>query len=119
MNFQEKLMEASSELRARATAFATGALDVARARADVAAKRVDGLKQSLAVLTVAGRALNEVAQRHASRFVQENSALAREAGKDLGTLARSTYATLSGRKTSPKRKTRSSATRKRASAKAA
>jgi hypothetical protein len=118
MNFQERLIEASSELRARATAFTAAALDVARARADVAAKRVDLLKSSFATLSVAGRELNKVAQRHTSRFVKENSALAVAAGKDVGALARSTYATLSGRKVSAKaRKPR--ATRKRASSKAA
>jgi hypothetical protein len=119
MNFQERLIEASSELRARASALAATALDVARARVDVAGKRVDVLKESLETLSVAGRALNKVAQRHAARFVKENSALASDAGKELGTLARSTYATLAGRKPARKtRKPRSSASRKRASAKA-
>jgi hypothetical protein len=119
MNFQERLIEASSELRARASAFTTAALDVARARAGVAAKRVNVLKGSFATLTVAGLELNKVAQRHASRFVKENSAIAVAAGKDFGSLARTTYATLSGRKTPAKsRKPRASATRKR-SAKAA
>jgi len=98
MNFQERLIEASSELRARATALTTAALDVARARADVAAKRVDVLKGSFATLSVAGRELNKVAQRHASRFVKENSAIALAAGKDVGALARSTYESLAGRK---------------------
>ena len=120
MNIQERLIEASSELRARASAFTTAALDVARARADVAAKRVDLLKGSLATLTVAGRELNKVAQRHASRFVKENSAIAFAAGKDFRTLARTTYVTLSGRKPTAKpRKTRASAARKRSTAKAA
>jgi hypothetical protein len=119
MNFQERLIEASSELRARASALAATALDVARARLDVAGKRVDVLKESFGTLTVAGRALNEVAHRHTMRFVKENSALVSDAGKELGTLARSTYATLSGRKpTRAARKPRSSALRKRASAKA-
>jgi len=120
MNFQEKLIEASSELRARASAFTTAALDVARERADVASKRVDLLKGSFATLSIAGRELNKVAQRHASRFVKENSAIAVAAGKDFGALARSTFATLSGRKASTKaRKPRATATRKRASARAA
>ena len=120
MTFQEKIVETSSELRARATQLATAALDVARARADIAAKRVDVLKTSLTTLSVAGRAFNKVAQRHGSRFVKENSAIAVAAGKELGALARSTYASLSGRKTPARtRKARVVARRKRASAKAA
>lgn len=119
MNFQEKLIEASSELRARASAFTTAALDVARERADVASRRVDLLKGSFAKLSIAGRELNKVAQRHASRFVKDNSAIAVAAGKDFGALARSTYATLSGRKTSTKARKPRATTRKRASAKAA
>jgi len=122
MNFQDKLIEASSDLRARAANLTSAALDLARARADVATQRVDVLKDSLATLTVAGRALNKVAQRHASRFVKENSAIAVAAGKEFGALARTTYATLSGRKGAAKRarKTRATrATRKRASSKAA
>lgn len=120
MNLQERIVEASSELRARAARFTIAALDIARARAVVAAKRVDILKTSLATLSGASRELNQVATRHASRFVRENSAIAVAAGKDFGALARSTYATLSGRKPPAKsRKPRVSATRKRASAKAA
>src|SRR5690348_13495014 len=99
MTFQERLIEASSDLRARASAFTTAALDHALKRAGFAAQSVDGLKGSFATLTVAGRELNKVAQRHASRFVKENSALAKAAGKDFGALARSTYSTLSGDKT--------------------
>lgn len=119
MNFQERLIEASSELRARATAFTTAALDVARSRADVAAKRVDVLKDSLATLSIASRELNKVAQRHASRFVKENSALAVAAGKDVGALARSTYASLAGSKKVATKARKPRATRKRATAKAA
>jgi len=122
VNFQEKIVEASSDLRARATRFTTAALDVARARADIAAKRMDVLKTSLAALSLAGRELNKVAQRHASRFVKENSAIAAAAGKDVGALARSTYASLAGRKSATKtkaRKPRATATRKRTSARAA
>ena len=119
MNFQERLFEASSELRARAAAFTTAALDVARARADVAAKRVDLLKGSFTTLSVAGRELNKVAQRHASRFVKENSAIAVAAGKDVGELARSTYASLAGRKTTAKVRKPRAAARKSATKKAA
>ena len=50
MNFQEKLFESTADLRARAAALANVAIDTARARAQVAAKRVDALKGSLAVL---------------------------------------------------------------------
>lgn len=119
MNFQERLLEASSELRARATALATAALDVARSRADVATKRVEVLKGSFATLSVVGRELNKVAQRHASRFVKENSALAVAAGKDVGALARSTYASLAGRQSPEKARKPRAAVRKRASKKAA
>ena len=120
MNFQEKLIEATSELRVRASRLTTAAMDVARDRAGSAARRAQVLKTSLATLSVAGRELNKVAQRHGSRFMKENSALALAAGKDLGALARSTYATLAGRKPAAKvRKPRVAATRKRASAKAA
>jgi hypothetical protein len=118
MNFQEKLIEASSDLRARAATLTNAAFDLARARASVAAKRV-GLKGSFATLTVAGQALNKVAQRHASRFVKENSAIAVAAGKDFGALARSTYATLAGRKAAAKPARKPRATRKRRASKAA
>jgi hypothetical protein len=118
MNFQQRLIEASTDLRTRAAAFGTAALDVARSRAGVTARRVDVLKKSLATLSVAGRALNKVAQRHAARFVKENSAIAVAASKDVSAVARSTYASLSGRKVVAKtRKPR--ATRRRASSKAA
>ena len=119
MNFQEKLIEASSDLRARAATLTNAAFDIARARASVATKRVDGLKGSFATLTVAGQALNKVAQRHASRFVKENSAIAVAAGKDFGALARSTYATLAGRKAAAKPARKPRATRKRTASKAA
>ncbi len=112
MNFQEKLLEASAELRARATAITSAALDLARNRATVAAGRVDVLKGSIATLSDAGRAFNKVAQRHATRFVKENSELALAAGKDVSALARTTYATLAGRKAATKaRKPRASAKR--------
>ena len=119
MNFQERLIEASSDLRARATAITTAALDIARARADVAAKRVDVLKSSLSTLSAAGRELNKVAQRHASRFVRENSSLALASGKDVGALARSTYASLADRKVAAKTRKPRAAARKRTTSKAA
>jgi hypothetical protein len=121
MNLQERVFEATADLRTRALALANTALAQARARADVAAKRVGTIKVSLATLSTAGRALNKVARQHAVRFVKQNSAIALDAGKDVSALARSTFATLSGtpgRKS--KRATRVTRTnRKRATAKAA
>jgi hypothetical protein len=112
MNFQEKMFETTADLRSRAAAIANVAVSTARARAETAAKRVKGLKGSIAALTVAGREFNKVARRHAVRFVKENSSIAVEAGKDVSALARNTFATLAkrdaakpkGRKTTVKRK---------------
>ena len=81
MNFQEKLFETTADLRARAAALANVAVATARARAEVAAKRVEALKGSIAVLTVAGREFNKVARRHAVRFVKQNSTIAAEAAQ--------------------------------------
>src|SRR5687767_4571997 len=97
MNLQEKLFESTAQWRARAASLATAALATARAQATQTAKRVDGLKGSIAVLQVTGRDLNTVARRHATRFVKQNRAIAMEAGKDVAALARSTFATLSQR----------------------
>jgi hypothetical protein len=119
MNIQEKLFEASAELRARASALTSAALDVARARAGVATKRVEVLKGSLATLSNARRAFSKVAQRHATRFVKENSQLAVEAGKDVSALARTTYATLAGRATTKAKSRKPRAPGKRATKKAA
>ena len=94
MNFQEKLFETSAELRHRAQAIATTALERARLRADAAAKRVEKLKGSIAILNTAGRELNKVARRHAIRFVQQNSTLASQVRDDVSALARSTITTL-------------------------
>jgi len=117
MNFQEKVFEASAQLRARAEAIAQSAIDKARARAGVASKRVDGFKKSLAVLNDAGRQFNQVARRHASRFVKQNSPLVAAVRKDVSEIARSTFTTLTQRPT-PK-KTRKPATARKRSAKAA
>jgi sugar phosphate isomerase/epimerase len=124
MNFQEKMIETTTELRARAAALATGAIARARVRAQLAAKRVESLKGSISALKVAGRELNKVARRHAVRFVKENSSLAADAGKDVSALARSTYVTLAQRapaKRAPiKRAARkATAARKRTASKAA
>jgi hypothetical protein len=91
MKFQEKLRETTADLRARAVMFANTALPQARARIDA---RVGELKQSFETLSAAGRALNKVARTHTARFVKENSAIATKAGRDVSTLARTTYVTL-------------------------
>ncbi len=124
MNFQEKMFETTADLRASAAALATEAVTSARTRAQIAAKRVEALKGSFAALTVAGRAFNKVARRHAVRFVKENSSLAVDAGKDVSALARTTFATLAkpaaAKRAAAKSKTRkASASRKRAASKAA
>jgi hypothetical protein len=124
MNFQEKMFETTAELRARAAALAAEAIARARSRAQLAAKRVDALKGSISALTVAGRELSKVARHHAVRFVQENSSLAADAGKDVSALARSTYATLAQRaptKRAPTKRTtrKAPAARKRTASKAA
>jgi hypothetical protein len=94
MNFQEKLFETTAELRA------------------LAAKRVQILKGSLATLTVAGRELNQVARRHAVRFVKENSTIAVEAGRDVSALAQSTYTSLVKRQKAGSKSGKTAATRK-------
>jgi hypothetical protein len=101
MNFQEKVFEATADLRARAI------------------KRAEVLKGSLTALTIAGRELNKVARRHAQRFVKENSTLAVEASKDVTALARSTYATLAKRPAATHKARKAPAARKRAARKAA
>ena len=108
MNFQEKLLETTADLRARAMSFANAALPQARARL---AKRVVVLKQSLATLSVAGRAFNEVARAHGARFVKENSAIASKAGRDVSALARTTFATLA-KGTAPKARATATKARK-------
>jgi hypothetical protein len=118
MNFQEKMLESTADLRSRASAIAHVALTTARARAEIAAKRVHGLKSSFAVLTIAGREFNKVARRHATRFVKENSSIAANAGKDVTALARNTYATLTQR-AAPTKARKPPATRKRTTRKAA
>ena len=122
MNFQEKVLEATADLRSRAALLADEALKTARARAGIAAKRVEVLKGSLATLSVASREFNKVARRHAVRFVKENSTLAAAAGKDVSVLARTTFAALAKRPATLKARkpsARKPAARKRASAKAA
>jgi hypothetical protein len=117
MNFQEKLLETTADLRSRAAVLAGAALKTARARAGVAAKRVELLKGSLATLNVASREFNKVARRHAARFIKENSTIATAAGKDVSSLARTTFATLAKRPAA--NKARKPAARKRIGAKSA
>ena len=117
MNFQEKILEATADWRARATAIATAALNEAKVQATTANQRMNQLKGSIAVLGTAGRELNEVARRHGARFLKQNSTLATAASKDISQLARDTYTTLT-RKPAPSKARRSPA-RKRARAKAA
>jgi hypothetical protein len=100
MNFQEKVLEATADLRSRAT------------------RRVEGLKGSLEALTIVGREFNKVARRHAVRFVKQNSVIAAEAGKEVSALARSSFATLTKRDTTRKDRKPAGA-RKRATRKAA
>ena len=113
MNFQEKLFEASAQLRARAEAIAQAAIETARTRADLASQRVDGLKKSLAVLNDAGRQFNQVARRHAKSFVKQNSPLVAAVRKDVSQLARATFATLT-RGPVAKKTRKPAASRKRA-----
>jgi hypothetical protein len=101
MNFQEKVFENTADFRARA------------------AKHVETLKGSLAALKIAGNALSKVARRHGSRFVKENSAIALEAGKEVGALARATFAQLASKPAATARKPRKPVARKRTTAKAA
>jgi hypothetical protein len=96
MNFQEKVFESTAELRA------------------LAAKRIEGLKDSLALLKAAGDDLNQVARRHVGRFVKENRRIALAAGKDLEAFARDTYANFRHQPVAQARKPRKTAARKRA-----
>lgn len=109
MKFQHKVIETTADLRTRAVAFASIALETARARAALAAKRVDGLKTSLTALQAAGREFNKMARRHVTRFVEENSVIALDASKDVTALARSTYSTLARRGATSGRKARKTA----------
>jgi hypothetical protein len=118
MNFQEKVIEASAQLRERAAALADAALGSARERADRAAQRVEGFRKSLIVLNDAGKQLNKVARLHAGRFVKQNSPLVTAVRKDVSELARSTFATLTRapRTGKPARKTATSRRRTRKAA---
>ena len=106
MNFQEKLLEASAELRARAAALAASARETARNRTKL-----------ISVLDGARREFGKVARRHAGQFVKQNSTIAAAVRKDVSELARSTYASLSTRPAA--RKTRRAPAARKRSAKAA
>lgn len=116
MNFQEKLFETAAEVRVRAASAAAAALQTAREGATLAARRAQGLKGSLIVLKRAGKELNQVARRHVGRLVSENRAIAVDAGRDLGTLARSTYSSFATRGTKPRAPRKKKATRVRRAA---
>jgi hypothetical protein len=113
MNFQEKLSETAAEVRVRAASAATAAFHTAREGATLAARRAQALKKSLAVLKGAGKELKQVAGRHVGRFVSENRAIAADAGRDLGTLARSTYASFATRGTKARAPRKKKTTRAR------
>jgi len=112
MNLQEKLMEASAELRARAAALTDAAIKAAREQADDAVTRVAGLRKSLTVLNAARGKFRKVARQHASRFVKQNSPLFAAVRKDVSDIARSTYQTLTTGEAPKARRAR--AARKRA-----
>jgi hypothetical protein len=117
MNLQDKVFETTADFRARAASLSQALLVEARNRAALTAGRVKRLKTSLAALQVAGREFGKVAQRHASLFVAQNSVLARNAGKDVSSLARSAYQRLATHDVPAARKPRKAPTRKRKAAK--
>ena len=94
MNFQDKVIETTTDLRAQA-------------------------RLSFDALKLAGRGLNKVARRHASRFVEQNSSLAREAGKDVSALARATFLQFMSHPTTVTRKAPAKRKRTRTVSKAA
>jgi hypothetical protein len=120
MNFQEKMFEATKDLRARTATLAQSAMSSARERANVAAsrieKRVGTLKVSLTTLGVAGRELEKVARRHGSRFVKENVTIAQAARKDVTSLALTTFDAIAKRAATATKAKRGTAKKPRASA---
>jgi hypothetical protein len=97
MNLQSKVLQTADRLRRQAVIIATAAWASAVDRAEVALKRATRLRGSVATLTDAGRELNKVTRAHTLRFIRDNSELARDAGKDISALARSTFVTLNRR----------------------
>ena len=118
MNFQEKFADATAELRARADSFAQATFANACTRAGAAAGKVRYIRKSLAVLSDAGRQLNQVARHHAHRFVKQNSPLVAAVRKDVSDLARTTFATLTNAR-KPRKAVRKAATSRKRARKAA
>jgi len=116
MNFQEKILEASAQLRTRLATLATSAIDAARSRVNLDSRLVE-LRKSISVLKGARRQLRKVAGRHAGHFVKQNATLVSAVRKDVSAVARSTFASLSARPVAKKAR-RTPVARKR-SAKAA
>ena len=112
MNFQDKLVAASTDLRARAATLTDAAFKATREQADAAAVRIAALRKSLTVLKAARREFKKVARHHAGRFVKQNSPLFAAVRRDVSDLARSTYQTLTTGRTAKAR--RAPAARKRA-----
>jgi hypothetical protein len=83
MKIQEKILQASTELRLRAGSLAASTLATARDRAKL-----------ISVLAGARREFGKVARRHAGQFVKQNSTIAAAVRKDVSELARSTYGSL-------------------------
>jgi hypothetical protein len=115
MNFQEKLFEATADLRSRAAEFTQAAVQTARTQAEAAAKGAGKLKGSLDVINGAGRELNRVARRHGAQFVKQNSLLATRVRDDVTALARSTFASLQ-KSAAPKARKPGAARKRRAKA---
>jgi hypothetical protein len=119
MYFQDKIVETTQELRARAAALGKAALITARERAGLAASRVEtkvgALKSSLATLGVAGRQLEKVARRHGATFVKQNATIANAARKEVTSLALTTFDAIAKRGAKAKTKTRKPVARKPAS----
>lgn len=101
MNFQEKLLEATHDFRARAVHLSQSALVTAREGVEFATRRVEkrvgALKTSLSTLGVAGRELERVARRHGTKFVKQNATLARAARMDVTALALTTLDAIANR----------------------
>jgi hypothetical protein len=116
MDFQDKIIESTQALRARAAIFGKAAFIAAREQAGLAVnraeKRVGALKSSLATLGDAGRELEKVARRHGAKFVKQNATIAQAARKDVASLAVSTFDALARKRAATEaKKTRKPARR--------
>jgi hypothetical protein len=116
MNLQDRILESTAQLRARALTLGQAALITARERAGIAAsrveKRVGTLKSSLTTLGIAGRELEKVARRHGAKFVKENATLVQAARKDVTSLAQSTFDAIAKRSATGTKQTRKPAASK-------